>query len=309
MAPPAADRAGLRARPRRLYNVPVTPIVRARTRAGTLLLGPALLGALLAPACRTQPAGIRWSRSLAEAAAEASGERLIVVDLYTDWCGWCKEMDRTTWADPTVIALGDRHVFLKLNAERDPDGVALQKKFAVGSYPTVLLLDAKGEEFERMEGYLPAPRFLDRLRSTIADPAALGNLRLREPREPENLELRYQLGKKLMARNAVAGARERFEVIVARDPANRTRLTDGALFYLAACQAGQRQSDRALESLDQLRRRHPDSRFAPRASLLEGELLLRAGRRNAARARLKEFLKRWPEHELAADARDLLDET
>ena len=36
----------------------------------------------------------------------------IILDLYTDWCGWCKVMDRNTFTDPDVIENINNNFFL-----------------------------------------------------------------------------------------------------------------------------------------------------------------------------------------------------
>lgn len=42
----------------------------------------------------------------------------IFIDLYTDWCGWCKEMDRTTYKNQKVVAYINEHYYaVKYNAE------------------------------------------------------------------------------------------------------------------------------------------------------------------------------------------------
>ena len=46
---------------------------------------------------------LQWL-TLAEAEAKiASRKKAIVIDLYTDWCGWCKVMDRNTYTNPNVV--------------------------------------------------------------------------------------------------------------------------------------------------------------------------------------------------------------
>lgn len=46
----------------------------------------------------------------------------IVVDVYTDWCGWCKRMDKSTFSDPAVMAyLAENFYPVKFNAEQKAD--------------------------------------------------------------------------------------------------------------------------------------------------------------------------------------------
>lgn len=41
------------------------------------------------------------------------------VDLYTDWCGWCKRMDATTFQDPAVVEIMNKYFYpVKFDAEQ-----------------------------------------------------------------------------------------------------------------------------------------------------------------------------------------------
>ncbi len=53
-------------------------------------------------------------------------KRKIFVDVYTDWCGWCKVMDRETFSDPEVAkVLNEKFYAVKLNAEKKKEDVVI----------------------------------------------------------------------------------------------------------------------------------------------------------------------------------------
>jgi thioredoxin-like negative regulator of GroEL len=238
----------------------------------------------------------------------AAGNQLIIADMYADWCGWCKKMDAETWSAPQVIQQQGKYVFLKLNAEKESDGIALRKKFLITSFPTVMVLNSDGSEFDRLEGYLPAQKFLQTLNEVVSDPNSLGNLKLAETRDSRNLELRSKLAMQLFEKSYFSESRTRFEEIVTQDPDNKSGLKPSALFYLALCQASQRQWEQALTTIDRLQGQYPASEKFAEASLLSGEILLNLGRRDQARTRIQGFLKSYPTHRLAPQARRLLAE-
>lgn len=62
---------------------------------------------------------IKWY-SLEEAVAlQKKKPKKIFIDMYTDWCGWCKRMDATTFTDPTVANyLNENFYCVKFNAEQ-----------------------------------------------------------------------------------------------------------------------------------------------------------------------------------------------
>jgi thiol-disulfide isomerase/thioredoxin len=253
------------------------------------------------------PAGIRWMRGLSPAVSQATaGRKMIIVDLVADWCGWCRTMEAQTWSDPVVVAESARFVFLQLDIEKDPDGIAMARRFGVHNLPTTLLLTSGGEEFDRMIGFLPARDFLARLNAAIANPRAIGNLRITADREPGNIEARYQLAEKLLKQPNYGEAEKQFSQIVRKDPRNRSGRTDSSLYYLSLCQADRSDMTAAMSSLQRLRKDFPASQATPGSYLLEGQIMFRTGRRAEARTLVLEFLKKYPGHALWASAQNML---
>lgn len=100
--------------------------------------------------------------------------RKVLVDVYTDWCGWCKKMDKEVYADPGVVeVLSQYFVVAKLNAESSKDitykGTKLtERRFAAGAgvsgYPSTIFFESDSKPITLLPGFVPAPRFITILR-------------------------------------------------------------------------------------------------------------------------------------------------
>jgi thioredoxin-related protein len=106
--------------------------------------------------------------------------RKIMVDVYTDWCGWCKRMDATTMTDPGVIkVLNTQYYAVKMDGEYKQDILfkgrtykfinngrrgyhELPAELMNGqmSYPTLVFLDEEFGIIQPLPGY-QEPRQLE----------------------------------------------------------------------------------------------------------------------------------------------------
>lgn len=103
----------------------------------------------------------------------------ILIDLYTDWCGWCKQMDNTTFNNPVIIEyINSNYIPVKFNAEqKDPvefkgrtyefvkQGKRGYHDLAVSltngqlSYPTYIFLNENMEVIQPVPGYQDEVQF------------------------------------------------------------------------------------------------------------------------------------------------------
>ena len=98
-------------------------------------------------------------RELASASAEG---RLTMLDFYADWCVSCKEMERYTFHDPTVLAELEGAVLLQADVTaNDDEDQALLKRFGIFGPPTIAFFDTTGAEMRgfRQVGYASADDF------------------------------------------------------------------------------------------------------------------------------------------------------
>jgi len=85
----------------------------------------------------------------------------IFMDVYTDWCGWCKKLDETTYNDPELIKyFNTNFIPLKVNAEYK-QGPGVKLKYNIHSYPRLLFLDSTGKVLLTISGYRTAPKLLE----------------------------------------------------------------------------------------------------------------------------------------------------
>ena len=71
-----------------------------------------------------QDTPVNWM-SFEQAVEKSKTEkRMIFIDVYTDWCGWCKVMDKNTFSEANVAKLlNEKFYAVKLDAEQTKDVV------------------------------------------------------------------------------------------------------------------------------------------------------------------------------------------
>ncbi len=130
------------------------------------------------PVKPAEPVRINWM-TLDEALEKSkSDKRKIFVDVMTDWCGWCKKMDETTFTDPAVAQYLNEHFYaVKFNAEQTNDIVFQNKTYHFKSsngrgyhelaaewlsnrlsFPTSVFLDENLNLIQPLPGYQDAQK-------------------------------------------------------------------------------------------------------------------------------------------------------
>jgi thioredoxin-related protein len=105
--------------------------------------------------------------------------RKILIDVYTDWCSWCKVMDSKTFSNHVIAEYMNRNFYpVKFNAEQKSDVILNGKTYkfiASGQrgyhelaaqllngklgYPSVVFLDEQTRMIQPVQGYIQAKEF------------------------------------------------------------------------------------------------------------------------------------------------------
>jgi thioredoxin-related protein len=132
------------------------------------------------PAAVPSTEKIKWYDFEEAAALNKKKPKKIFIDMFTDWCGWCKKMDASTFINPVIVDYMNKNYYaVKFNAERkdtvtfngkmytnpNPTGTRsshmLAQELLSGrmSYPSFVFLDENMDKLTVVPGYQKAPQF------------------------------------------------------------------------------------------------------------------------------------------------------
>lgn len=145
-------------------------------RIAALSLVVALIAAFIPKPTETETEGTHINWITMEQAAELGNTtpKKVLVDVYTDWCGWCKRMDKATYEQKEVVEYINEHYYaVKFDAEQHEDVVLGERTFkfradqgrrgvhelAVAmmdgkmSYPTTIFFNEQLQRITPLPGY------------------------------------------------------------------------------------------------------------------------------------------------------------
>jgi len=130
--------------------------------------------------------GLEWTtfEKIARENKGADGKKYLV-DVYTEWCGWCKVMDKKTFTDPAIQAyLRENFHIVKFDAEqrenvsfkgkeyewvsggrRGINKLAIELLGNRMSYPTLVYLDENMNKITASPGYKTPEQLIEELKA------------------------------------------------------------------------------------------------------------------------------------------------
>ncbi|PLX21147.1 MAG: thioredoxin [Salinivirgaceae bacterium] len=122
---------------------------------------------------------INWLSFEDAIAKSEKNPKKIIIDIYTDWCKWCKVMDNNTFSNPIIAKyINDNYYAVKFNAEgtapvnfkgheftnqnrgnRSPHDLAIALLNGKMGYPSYVFMNEKHEIITVVQSYLPPEKF------------------------------------------------------------------------------------------------------------------------------------------------------
>lgn len=113
---------------------------------------------------------LKWKKFNEGITLAKKENKRILVNVYADWCKWCKKMDTEVFTNDSVgWYLKKNFILVKLNGESEEQvkykgesltAVSLARGFGVTGFPSVIFLESNGDAITKVPGFVNAEDFM-----------------------------------------------------------------------------------------------------------------------------------------------------
>jgi len=235
-----------------------------------------------------------WLKSLAAAQKQAKQDNAIIfVDLFADWCGWCKQLEQQVFPSETFQKATKNYVLLRLNTEDGGEGTTLSQRYQVTSLPTSVLMTHDGMVVGLIKGFLPADRMAmligeqekqwGEFNKRVANEKSLGS----------DYQKRLDLARDFRNHYAFDKSAVRFRKLVS-DPKTPGAIRDQAYFDLAVTQFLDKKFDDSTKTINAFAKVQSTGESYERSRILAAEINWNQGNLLAAANELRSFKTKFP---------------
>ena len=235
-----------------------------------------------------------WVTSVDAAQKKAkAAHRLIFVDLFADWCGWCHRFEEDVIPSQAFQSATDEMVLLRLNTEDGKDGTKLARDYGIRSLPTFVVLDEDLLMAGQIRGYAPANDFARMLKESLVRYADFQKRSSSESSFAKDFQKRLDLAKEYRERNGLAQSEVRAAKLLL-EPGVPVTVRDESYYELALSQFLQKRYDDSQKTLKKFASIQSKGDAFERSRLLVGDIYLSQGNLMSAATEYRNFKTTFP---------------
>lgn len=252
-------------------------------------------------------AGQDWKKGLAEAQKEArNGEKLILVEMYADWCGWCKKMAKELFPSKGFRDATADLVLLQLDTEDRKEGTKLARELRVTNLPTIFLLTPELAIAGVIQGYAPPERWVSQLENSLRSWEAFEKRVAEDTGGRTDPQSTFELAVELAQRRFWDDAEARFWGLIDNEEVPVSIRAD-AMLELSRVLLGLERGEESKALLDRLgRMENVDDETNAVALLMKAEMKVRDHDLQGALRDLQTVQREYPETAASANARQFM---
>lgn len=223
--------------------------------------------------------------------------KIVMIDFITDWCIWCKQLDMRVYTNKEVVDYANAHqVNWKTDAEKE--GVDLAKKYNVTGFPTLVFVDADGNEIDKIVGFYPAKDFLEMIKKINDGKSTLTYFQNYQKNNPADLKANLDLANKLIEAGKTDDAAKYLKYIIEQDAQNAAGYTDDAEFNLAMLSDKNKKAETYIADVNALLIKYPETNLDKDAKFFLGDKYPELKQEDESLKLYNELAVKYPDDEM-----------
>ncbi len=235
-----------------------------------------------------------WIDSYSAALLKAKEEdKPIMIDVYANWCKWCKVLDQQTYSDSEVISKSNEFINAKVNGDHNKEIVM---KYQVSGYPTLLFIDSEGNLLMNVTGFVKAPDLLNKMETVLKLYTDIKSLKTILEKDADDIEANFQLAEIyiLQSRNS-KNALPLLQKVLSKDPNDESGHIEAVTFYLGYCYTLEEDFETAVDQINYFLKEYPNSEFEEEARFWKGMSLYSIGNKQTSLDEFKSLKEDFPQ--------------
>jgi thiol:disulfide interchange protein DsbD len=102
-------------------------------------------------------------------------EKLVMVDMWAEWCMNCLEMDKVTWNDPDIVEFSEKYFlpikldFTDKNSDFSKKYISQYIRYGANNIPLILFINKNGEVAAKVQGLVEADKMLKKMKIIVSE--------------------------------------------------------------------------------------------------------------------------------------------
>ncbi|TGN19206.1 tetratricopeptide repeat protein [Leptospira idonii] len=236
-----------------------------------------------------------WESSIKKGLERSKSEnKPILIDLYADWCGYCKVLEKEIFPDKEVEKVLEGFVTVRLNGEEFPN---LMQKYGIEGYPTILYIDQYSNFLTKITGLSTKKTILDTSQKVLASPDLEIVLKNELNRKPNSSSIQFRLGTYYYHKKDFENAKVYLKLAADSEIPKDKSVQEDALFNLSLIHVQMEDWKQSASSWKSFLDKYPKSKNSVTAELCYGLSLKEVGEKKLAKKILTEVRPRLDDPE------------
>lgn len=231
--------------------------------------------------------------------------RLIFVDLFAQWCGWCHRFEAEVVPSEAFQKATEKMVLLRLDTEDGGEGTKFARQFQVNSLPTFMILNPDLSVAAVIKGYAPPTQFVQMMNGALEKNAAFRKLVDQEPKLGKDYEKRLQIASEFRERQDFASSEPRLKKLIS-ERGVPAAFRDQAYYELAQQYMQQKKTDQVISTVNEFGKVQSKGEPYERSRLLIVDVFLSQGNWLGAVNELKKFKAAFPNSSMMPNVDNVL---